>query len=220
MKITKLLPVALALLLVSPAFADPTVYTTQSSELTLTVPDFFNITIPDGGNYTSAVTITDDAYTALNVTNALVAPFHVVTNKASDGVTLSATAIVAGEGNATAPALYASGDDLHIAFTNTTSTEKATTSAIQNITKNSSRTASENANVIAFSITPSITPKANSGAAAPTKVASENTVKYTIVNGEYDFVYTLGQTALPNTFSTMDQSGTYKATLTLSRTTP
>lgn len=216
MKFTKFIPIALAMMLTVPAFATPA--TTQSSEMTLEVPDFFNITIPSGGNYTSDVTITDDAYTTLEIDTPIVAKFHVVTNKASDAVLLTATAPI--EGSATAPAFYANGETLRIVFTNSTATQKATAESVGNITANATPTASSNPNAIAFNITAVPSAVANTGATLGTKVVSDNTIKYPLSNGEYDFQYTLGTTAVPGTFSTMDQSGTYKATITMSRTTP
>ena len=78
-KIVKLLPAALALMLMSPA-----VFAAASDEATstlnLTVPEFINIT-KDNSSVEKASATFDDNYTTITVTPALNAVFNVVNNQ-------------------------------------------------------------------------------------------------------------------------------------------
>ena len=74
----------------------------------------------------------------------------------------------------------------------------------------------ENPNCIAFRLTPTITPDASTPATIQGSPAfASNEITYTLTNGIYDFKYTSGLTAEGTTFSTHDEMGTYKATLTM-----
>ena len=219
-KITKFLPVALALMLTCPAFAATS--NNAKSTMTLTVPEFINIT--KGSCIETATASFDDTYKKITLDNAMSGVYTVITNKPGDKVKISATAMADG---AETPALFGSdADSLKLVLTNIGSGKHAATvSALTNCkaTKDTATAIAQNANAICFKLTPVITPDATSGAKAPlsSTVGDDGYgVTYTIDNGKYDFTYTLGQTAESNTFSTHDTDGIYKATLTLSQVNP
>ena len=215
-KITKFLPVALALMLTCPAFAATS--DNAKSTMTLTVPEFINIT--KGSCIETATASFNDEYTTIDLDNAMSGVYTVITNKPGDKVKISATAMADG---AETPALFGSdADSLKLVLTNIGSGKHAATvSAITNCKTGAA--IDQNANAICFKLTPVITPDATSGAKAPlsSKIGDDGYgVTYTIDNGKYDFTYTLGQKAESKTFSTHDTDGTYKATLTLSQVNP
>lgn len=213
-KITKILPLAMALMLAVPAFA-ATADTTnsQTSTMTLTVPEFINITKTDSVEEANAEFDAD--YTTLNTSVTMNAGFHVITNVPDKKIYLKGTCQGA---DGEQVALYGdSAGVLNLVFAN--EQRKPTTAAITNITGKAAAKAS-NENAIAFSLTPSITAIAASGATDPSAVLADGKVTYTLKNGAYDMVYTLGQTALAETFSTHDTWGTYKATLLLTDANP
>lgn len=215
-KFTKFLPIAMALMLISPAFAATS--ESAQSTMTLTVPEFINIT--KGSCVETATASFNDEYTTINLDNAMSGVYTVITNKPGDKVKISATALA--DGSET-PALFGSdADNLKLVLTNIGSGKHAAkASAITNCKTGAA--IDQNANAICFKLTPVITPDATSGAKAPlssTMGDDDYGVTYTIDNGKYDFTYTLGQTAESKTFSTHDTDGTYKATLTLSQVNP
>ncbi len=214
-KITKFLPLAMALLLVSPAMATPS--ETATSVMTLSVPEFINITKDEGCVETANATF-NDTYTTISLDGSMSGLYTVITNKPGDKVKISATALADG---VETPALF--GDDatnLKLVLTNIGSEKHAAkVSAIENC--KSTPSFAKNANAICFKLTPTITPDSASGAIAPlNSVLDTDGVTYTIDNGKYGFKYVLGTTAEANTFSTHDTNGTYKATLTLSQVNP
>lgn len=215
-KFTKFLPIAMALMLISPAFAATS--ESAQSTMTLTVPEFINIT--KGSCVETATASFNDEYTTINLDNAMSGVYTVITNKPGDKVKISATALA--DGSET-PALFGSdADNLKLVLTNIGSGKHAAkASAITNCKTGAA--IDQNANAICFKLTPVITPDATSGAKAPlssTMGDDDYGVTYTIDNGKYNFTYTLGQTAESKTFSTHDTDGTYKATLTLSQVNP
>ena len=215
MKMTKILPLALALAITSSGVFAAT-SNTATSTMTLTVPEFINITRDESMIETANATFTDD-YKTINLDNAMSAKFTVITNKPGDKVKISATALA--DGGQT-PALFgSSAEDLKLVLTNEGSGKyAATVTAIENC--KTSPAIADNANAICFSLKPTITPDTASGAKAPLKSelgSGDYGVTYTIDNGKYGFSYVLAQTAEANTFSTHDTHGTYKATLTLSQ---
>ena len=106
-------------------------------------------------------------------------------------------------GNATAPILVLSNE-----------TVKPTTAQIASCGALSA--VAENPNCIAFKLTPTITPDSATPAAIQgTPALASNEITYTLTNGIYDFKYTSSIAAEGTTFSTHDEMGTYKATLTM-----
>ena len=216
MKFTKFIPLALALTLAVPSFAATA--TSLSDEMSFGIGNFFNMT-RNAGTHTATTTV-DEAYSTLTLT-AMNAGYHVITNKLSDAVQFSAKCTTS---TGTAEALYADSADptlLRIVFTN--DSNLPLTAAVTNITTNTSVDKTQNAEAIAIAVTPTAKKKANTSPTDTDPVAAmdgANAVKYTFNNGEYDFTYNFGTTAVANTFSTHDSVGTYKATLTLTQVTP
>lgn len=213
-KFTKFLPAVLALMLMSPAaFAAAT--NTDSSTMTINVPEFINITKKDTSVEAARATFSD-AYDTITLDATMNAIFEVITNKPGDKIKVSATALADGS---QVDALYGTSDSaLNIVFTNIESGREATAAAVQNIMTTPAK--KDNANAIAFSLTPTISPDTETGAATPTAAYADNAVEYTLQNGVYEFGYAVGTNAVANTFSTHDTYGTYKATLTLSQVKP
>lgn len=213
-KIAKLLPVALAFMLISPAFAATSPKAT--SDLEVTVPEFINIT--KVASVESSTASFDDSYTKITLTPALNSNFKVINNLPNRAVYLNGT--VAIDGNTNAKALYGTDEqNMKLVFTNTT--RLPDNDSVLNITGGSAAYAS-NPNAIAFAITSAenFAPDTSSGAKNPTITFNAQVAKYVISNGVYNPTYTLATTAEAQTFSTHDTQGLYKATLTLTTTQP
>lgn len=211
-KLTRLLPMAMALVLISPsAFAASNEAT---STLQITVPEFINITKESSTETTTASF--DDSYSTITLTPALNANFKVITNVPDKVIYLDAEAPTSDGG---VKALFGDdADNMKLVFTN--NTRQPAQTSVQNITSGSGTAAKENPDAIAFAITPSITPDTESGAQEPQKEFEANHAKYTIKNGIYAMNYTIATNAVANTFSTHDTNGTYQATLTLTDAQP
>jgi len=209
MKFTKLIPLAMAAMLVSPAFAA----TSVPVELSITVPTFFNI-VDESTNKSVSGTITGTAGDTLTLSAAMTPAFRVYTNYTANTVKLSATAPLS---SGTAAALYGSESAPKLVFTNTKSGSQPASGSVTDITGGTS-SASGNPNAIAFAFTPSVAlvpgtgPDDNIGAAYAT-----NVITYTMKNGQYTFSYEGATTPEDKTFSTMDESGTYKCNVTLAQ---
>ena len=213
-KIVKLLPVALALMIAVPAFAEEpeTASENATSTLNLTVDKFINITHSASSVETANASF-NPSYTTITTDKALTAAFHVINNDPTRKIYLSATAPTSG-GNT--PALFAtdaSGNGLSIVLTN--NSRQPAASAVTNITGRTGVAKASNPDAIGFTITPAIAPKDGTGAAEPSVSYADNKVTYAIKNGEYDMSYALNTTAIAETFSTHDTDGTYQATITL-----
>ena len=130
-KIVKLLPTALALMLISPA-----VFAAASDEATstlnLTVPEFINITKDNSSVETASATF-DDNYTTITVAPALNAIFNVVNNQPDRAIYLSATAPTTG--GATTALYGTDAESMNIVFTN--NSRQPADTAVQNITSGS-----------------------------------------------------------------------------------
>lgn len=214
MKITKFLPLALALTLAVPAFAAEGDGSSATSELQITVPQF--IYIKNNADEVLSTNATfNTAYSTISLNDKMSASFNVITNNPDQKVKLTATALA---GGAQVNALYGDADALNLVFTNIgTGTRAASGDAVTDILKGATA-AKNNPNAIAFSLTPSVTAVDDTGAAAAKANKKDSSgVEYEITNGEYNFKYEVGQAGLANTFSTHDTDGTYQATLTLSK---
>lgn len=205
MKITKFLPIALVAIMLAPAsFAASG---TASSNLQINVPEFINITTTSPSAKSATF---DDNYSQITLNEAMVSNFHVITNYNGKQIKLSASALA--DGPATAPALFGTAASPIIVLSN--ETVKPTTAQIASCGALSA--VAENPNCIAFKLTPTITPDSATPAAIQgTPALASNEITYTLTNGIYDFKYTSGLTAEGTTFSTHDEMGTYKATLTM-----
>ena len=224
-KIVKLLPVALALMLISPAFAEEGAAASKTATSTqiITVPKFINIT-HDPASVESAGAQFNGTYSVITLDKSMNTQFHVVTNNPDEAIKLTATCLAGGN---QVNALYgADAQNLRLIFTNNgTDKRAAEATAVTNIMGEKTAIA-QNANAIAFTLTPTFAVDSTSGGTTPTatlEAGGEGTqagVKYRINNGAYNFNYTVGTTAMADTFSTHDTDGTYKATLTLSQVSP
>lgn len=217
MKLTKLLPAALALMLMSTAVYAEDQSNSAQSVMTLNLAPYIKIT-------TSTAAVSSDTgygqdYGSITINTDLAPTFKVINNDPSRVIYLKGTAPVSGSG--TTNALYggADGSDMKIVFTNTSNAPADT--SVQNITSGSP-TASSNPNAIAFSMASTITPQENTGAENPASVefSEEDGIKYPIKNGIYDFAYNITGDNITNTFDTNDTNGTYQATLTLTTAQP
>ena len=220
-KITKLLPIALALLLISPAFAEGVSHdpASQTSNYSLTLDPFLDIQ-KLSEKVTTTVTF-DENYANLNLNEALSSNFRVYTNDAEQKLYLYAAAgdIAAKD----APALYGEKNALKIIFAKTSNnggSVKATAEDIKAVVS----TPQQSKNAFALDLKPTykmatITP--NGAISDPTATFEEGTgvVTYSMQNGIYDFNYITGLKAVDSSFNTYDTKGVYKATLTLSKAT-
>lgn len=211
LKFTKFLPLAMALTLMCPAvLAD--VNNTQTSQLDLTLDYFINIT-KENESLVGTAAFNDDYTQITNITPQLVAGYQIITNTKDDKViTVKAESKTDG-GNT--PSLYQTGSNLFIVLTNEDNLPTAT--AVTNITGGSASYAN-NANAIAFALTESATADKTDRSAAttdPVYTYTANQLKYTLKNGIYHFLYTVGTTSVENTFSTHDTNGKYKTTITI-----
>ena len=224
-KIVKLLPVALALMLISPAFAEEGAAASKTATSTqiITVPKFINIT-HDPASVESAGAQFNGTYSVITLDKSMNTQFHVVTNNPDEAIKLTATCLAGGN---QVNALYgADAQNLRLIFTNNgTDKRAAEATAVTNIMGEKTAIA-QNANAIAFTLTPTFAVDSTSGGTTPTATLEaggegiQAGVKYRITNGAYNFNYTVGTTAMADTFSTHDTDGTYKATLTLSQVSP
>lgn len=217
-KIVKLLPAALALMLISPAFAEVVAGSnTATSTQQITVPKFINITHDTANSVEQCNAGFNATYDEITLDKAMNTKFHVVTNNPDEAIKLTATCLAGGN---QVNAIYGADlNNLRLVFTNNgTDSRAATESAVTNIMGTPAK--AQNANAIAFAITAAITPDATSGATDPSPTKEADGVKYTLVNGAYDFNYSVATTAIADTFSTHDTDGIYKATLTLSQVSP
>ena len=209
----------MALVLVSPAFADVPVAANSShsadSTMNLTLPEF--ISIKRTSEVNTAQAEYDSDYTTLTTKPQMNANFHVITNQPNKVIYLTGTCQCAGGGEE--KALYSTdfADEkslLNLVFANQTVAPTAT--EVQNIT-GGTPDATQNANAVSFTLTPAFTyDKDTTGADVTQAVYELGKVTYTVQNGIYDVAYTLGTTANAGTFSTKDTQGLYKATITLS----
>ncbi len=220
MKFTKFIPLALALALAVPAFADPVA--SQNDELKFTLSPFFNITKNPGKVYQGVVAV-DDAYTELTVSTPITFGYHVITNNRSDAVQLT---VKADSSTGQVAALGGTVGNPIVVFTNTTVTaENRPTKAQIQSAASSSTDKSATPNAIAFNVTPVCKMVDDTGATAdPAGTMSAPAgdlanIKYTFNNGEYNFDYTIS-TAINGTFSTYDTEGLYKAYVTMTQVTP
>ena len=209
MKITKLLPLAVALLLVCPAQADIVQSEQATAEFSVTVPAYINITRTSlDSALTTTVTEIGADYSSLKLASAMNATFHVATNKKGDKVKL--TGKCAKDTNLTLFAA-ANGTSPVLVFTN--STYAVDQDAINSA--GAKGAGNGNPNAIAFDVTAVC---ANDGVAAhggsiTATAFADNVITYTLNNGEYNFSYTMPTTINNATFTTLDENGTYKAIL-------
>ncbi len=216
MKISKLLPITLALMLgMSGAYA--ATQETANADYELTLPEFFNVTAtpPTATNVTY-----DDNYTVATINGSLNGNFHVISNTNTKKVYVYGTCLTDGGGEV--PALYGEdADSLRLIFTNTaTEGGTAADSAVVDAMRVVGGVAAENSpNAVAFklAVTPVLVPNshpADKSISEPT--FSDNNIEYEIPNCKANFGCEVTGSTEDNSFSTLDTNGLYRATLYLS----
>ena len=216
MKLTKILPIALALALCTSAGvyaaggADAQSSSTAVYELTL--QDYLRIATET--NPTPSAVSYGAEYSSATIDNALTGVFKVISNNRSQDFYLQGTCPTA---DSSTNCLYgADGDckNLKMVFTKTDVPPAAT--AVTNIT-GGSPTPGENPDAIAFPLT--ITPARTEGPDESLSATWDtDKIKYTMNNGIETFTCTVNGTNEAQTFSTHDTDGTYQATLTMTET--
>ena len=239
-KITKLLPIALALsLTVGSAYAGDVIQQTAAEQASikyeLNLQDYLKIS-ETGGN-TVVTGYYGDDYETLHLDKAFSANFDVVTNAART-IKLSSKSYATGQPSG----LYAYDDtdkSFHLVFVNTTPAKDTSGNAVTvpsasvtSITGKAagSATLAESPNAFALKFTPSTPVVAvHNGADGVTDGGSAGTVKgvldatgitFTIPNGVTTLHYASGIQALTDTFNTRDTKGLYKADLFLDDINP
>lgn len=206
-KITKILPIALAMSMCGAFAAQAADYSADAQVIySLNLEDYVKISTTTenlssdttyGSNY-STITITD-----------MSGVFNVISNAPSRTMELTASCP-----GTTSSAMYNYSDSgFNLIFTKTTATD--TSDAVANIV-GSSVDADSNPNAIAFTVT---TAKSHAhGPSVDPLVATFDDgrkITYTMKNGVADLTYTVTGSNIDGTFNTQDESGTYQATLTL-----
>ena len=220
MKIKKLLPIALALVFcATPVFADTNALTgaeEAKTDYSITVPDFLKITLDVAGQQAATLGTFNATYDSASLDNNLTGTFKVVTNHVQDVYLYGVCEAQTG----TANALVGAPGALALIFTNDGKGERiSTASELSEITASGASAATKNANAIAFAVT--VDPSMEAGSHNALDVITtdgaikEGALKYTLPNSVTNFAITVDKTVLDNTLSTLDETGTYKATLYL-----
>lgn len=233
-KITKILPIALALsLTIGSAYAEGGVVmnsgeeSTQEVNYTLTLGDYIRITT-ESKTETAAGTYSD-TYNNLTLTDTMGALFRVYSNKPSRILTLSS---VSAGGVSAIYGLEADTGSFNIVFVNTEHGGNA--DSVQGITSSQgSPSLADSPNAFALRVNSTLKHGHAVGAEGAGVIESTDdednviigitpsfddttkTIKYTMSNGIADINLTFGASPLTNTFDTRDTSGTYTANLVL-----
>ncbi len=222
-KITKLLPLALALMLTTTgAFAaGATTEGTKTNDNTLyqlNLDPFFDIDVTTPPT-ASPVSFTEH-YTQAAIDNALIGTFRVVSNTNEKDIYLYALCKTT---DGDKPAFYGSYTDietqaLNMVFTNEDDLPAGT--SVTNLRAGGNESTTNNPNAIAFAVT-----LASTHDEGPTNAFLEQdytqetgNVHYQVENSTTTITCTVNGSAVDNSFSTMDTDGKYKATLYLSDT--
>ena len=212
-KITKILPLALALSMTG-VFA--TESTTATVNYQLTLEDYIKIT-------TSTEALSSDTtfganYGDITIKSDMTGKFNIISNAKQRTMELKATN-VDGENP-----LYAVTFDnsagtgtAKLVFAHTTEIPDGT--SIANIT-GGTPAADSNPNAIAFNVTLGQTYEHGPGTIAGAWDGTNKKIVYTMDNGVSDLTIKVGGKNIDKTFNTQDQSGIYKATLTLTDVGP
>lgn len=220
MKITKLLPIALAMSLCTGAvFADPS---ESANELyQLDVATFFNVTHA-AGNDTADITV-DDTYTTATITGKLSGTYTVITNHSEDIYLYGSCEAQDG----TAHALYGTPADLKLIFANTEpeeTTHLATKSQIADMMTGDDHTKSPNAIAFGLKVTPTLdattAPPDTEITTAAALDETNHSLKYDLPNCNATFLCEIEGSSKNSSLSTLDQIGAYQATLYLTNTAP
>lgn len=212
-KITKILPLALALSMGCAIAAEST---TATVNYQLNLEDYIKITTTTA-NLGSDTTFGTD-YGNIKINTDMSGKFNIISNAKTRTMDLVATK-VDGENplydvtfdNATGTGTA------KLVFAHTT--EIPTASSIKNIT-DGTPAKNSNPNAIAFEVAMKQTYKDGPGKISGAWDSTNKKIVYTMDNGISDLTFTVGGFNVENTFNTQDQSGTYKAVLTLTDVGP
>ena len=218
-KITKILPLMLALAFFAPAFAVGE-SNEASSTFSLTLPDYLKIAKTSGGNETATVTFSDN-YAGATFTNPLTAEFTVISNLPTRDVYLQASCPVSGGEGANTNALYSTtaADDttvLHLVFTNSNRLPDST--AVSNIANSDKSKSADAISLQLIAATPTHDNFPTGGVSSVWNETKKQVV-YTIKNGKSTIGYSTATQVDSTSFSTHDTKGLYQATLTMTKTT-
>lgn len=179
---------------------------TASQTLQATLGTYLDITALTAG----AVTTTTIAPDTGNLATALISKFQVNLNTDTQQLYLQGnTTGAAGSVNA----LFQQGGQTYVVFSNTASGKQPTAAAIADC-KVAAPTAANNANAIAYPI--ASVALDNSGTA--TYDTTKNQYNVTVNGGTTIATTTTGTTPYTNTYSFLDNAGTYQAVMTLTST--
>ena len=215
MKMKQLLPIALIATMLTPAAfaatpAPTTPTNTASQQLQLTVDPFINIWVK--GSHSQEPIKPKEDYTKFDLETALSVDFGVITNKNDEKILLTVK-------DSTLNTLLATdGNILRIAFVNQTPSAAVNQAAVDAALKKSGKDLSPNVIAMDFDQTTTFelggkTPTADIGS----DDEAGKSVTYTLHSGTYNFNFKSKMTETES-FSTSDESGTYKTTITLSQT--
>lgn len=239
-KITKkLLPVALALVMTTSfAYAEdgepatpaalPDIAnggtgdsgTSATALYQLTLAEFFDIDVQAPG--TPTVTVDTDDYKTISISD-VESVFEVITNKntgaaGENGEPVYVIATCETDSASNTPALAGDKGALALIFTNVDN--KPDAASVEHI-RGGNATSTGSPNAIAFSMTELYQHEETSKNGFVGDDYTFNKAKgqlgYSVANGKHHFTYTVGGSAYNSSFSTMDMAGTYKATLTMQR---
>ena len=218
-KITKFLPVVMALALATTGvYADDQKHD-STAEYNLTLNDYIKITTPTVPTGSTVSYGTD--YVSATIDNPVVGVFQVISNNREQTLYLKASCPTSGGDGKVGgtSALYGANADcsaLKVVFTKTDVPPAAT--AVTNITGGSASMA-DNPDAIAFPMTIALTHQhtveGDDTGTLPAATWDTNRVKYVMKNGVATFTCTVDGSNEPQTFNTRDTDGTYQATLTL-----
>jgi hypothetical protein len=217
-KITKILPLALALSICGCAFAEEETPETLSKSATVNytidLQDYIRITTTTP-NLTSTTKFGND-YKYININEDMTGSFHVISNAKTRTMELTAEKIngesplsnVTFDGNAGAARLV---------FTHVS--EIPAGSAVKDIADGATDP-NNNPNAIGFNVVLGQTYKDGPGSISGAWDNTNKKITYTMNNGVSDITVKVGGKNIDNTFNTQDQSGNYKAVLTLTDVGP
>ena len=212
MKFTKFIPAALALTLATGTAlaADISPVNTKYADYTIEVPEIFTIEQEALSNTVSAVKI-NDTFDTLSWTGTMGATYKVASNMPNKVFYIKATCV--GAGGAT-KAFNTDVNDIKVAFANVASAPAA--AAITDVLA-ASPDPTKSANAFAVAFTRDAVTTDEGVLSTPTMTNQE--LVYTITTpGTFHIPFHFDTTSVANTFSSLDQAGNYKATITITDT--
>ena len=212
MKFTKFIPAALALTLATGTAlaADISPVNTLYADYTIEVPEIFTIEQEALVNTVSAVKI-NDTFDTLSWTGTMGATYKVSSNMPNKTFYIKATCV--GAGGAT-KAFNTDVNDIKVAFANVASAPAA--AAITDVLAASpDATKSANAFAVAFTRDTVVT---DEGVLSTPTMTNQELVYQITTPGTFHIPFHFATESVANTFTSLDQAGNYKATITITDT--